>query len=134
MFLGCCINTQSFARNKSSSISQFIKGKSRDLKKWLFCLSGIMTSTFKVGTVLNSCDLLYFQTVEVAVVFFMLPLFYSQMIYAVKHCHDTINFISIIIPQIYCQHRSITAVFEQIIRRHGYIKIFSIVHQFVVNS
>ena len=37
--------------NKSSSISQFVNGKSRNLQKLLRCLSGIVTSTFKVGTV-----------------------------------------------------------------------------------
>ena len=44
------INTQSFFHDKSSSISQFIDGKSRDLQKLLRYLSGIVTSTFKFGT------------------------------------------------------------------------------------
>ena len=50
MLLGCYINTQSFVHDKSSSISQFIHGKSRDLQKLLQYLSGIVTSTFKAGT------------------------------------------------------------------------------------
>ena len=41
---------KSFVDNKSSSTSQLIKGKSRDLEKLLRYLNGIMTSTFKDGT------------------------------------------------------------------------------------
>ena len=41
---------QSFAHNKSSSISQLIKGKSRDLQNLLRFLSEIVTSTYMVGT------------------------------------------------------------------------------------
>ena len=48
--LRCSINTQSFVQDKSSSTSQFIKVKSRDLKKLLQYLSGIVTSTFKNST------------------------------------------------------------------------------------
>ena len=48
--LRCSINTQSFVQDKSSSTSQFIKVKSRDLKKLLQYLSGIVTSTFKIST------------------------------------------------------------------------------------
>ena len=36
--------------DKSSSISQFINGKSRSIQKLLRYLSGIVTSTFTVGT------------------------------------------------------------------------------------
>ena len=50
MLLFCSINTQFFVHDKSSSISRFISGKSRDLKKLLRYLSGIVTSTYKVGT------------------------------------------------------------------------------------
>ena len=50
MLFWCSIKTQSFVHNKSSSTSQFIKGKSRDLQKLLSYLSGIVTSTFKDGT------------------------------------------------------------------------------------
>ena len=48
MLLFCYISTQSFVHNKSSSISQFIKRKSRDLQKLLRYFSGIMTSILKV--------------------------------------------------------------------------------------
>ena len=48
--LRCSINTQSFVQDKSSSTSQFIKVKSRDLKKLVQNLSGIVTSTFKNST------------------------------------------------------------------------------------
>ena len=48
MLLFCSINTQSFVHNKSSSISQFINGKLRDLQKLLRYLSGIVSSTCKV--------------------------------------------------------------------------------------
>ena len=48
--LRCSINTQSFVQDKSSSTSQFIKVKSRDLKKLLQYLSGIVTSMFKKST------------------------------------------------------------------------------------
>ena len=48
--LRCSINTQSFVQDKSSSTSQFIKVKSRDLKKLLQYLSGIVTSMFKNST------------------------------------------------------------------------------------
>ena len=41
---------QSFAHDKSSSISQSISGKSRNLQKLLWYLSGIVTSLFKTGT------------------------------------------------------------------------------------
>ena len=40
----------SFFHDKLSSPSQFIKGKSTDLQKLLRYLSGIVISTFKVGT------------------------------------------------------------------------------------
>ena len=45
-----CINTQSFVNDKTSCISQFINGKSRDLQNLRKSLSGIVTSSFKVGT------------------------------------------------------------------------------------
>ena len=48
MLLFCSINTESFVHDKSSSISQFINGKSRDLQTLLRYLSGIATSTCKV--------------------------------------------------------------------------------------
>ena len=51
ILLFCSINTQSFVHDKSSSISQFINGKSRDLQKLLRYFSEIVTSTLKVGTV-----------------------------------------------------------------------------------
>ena len=44
------INTWSFVHNKSSSVTQFISSKSRNLQKLLRYLSRIVTSTFKVGT------------------------------------------------------------------------------------
>ena len=50
MLLLCSTNIQAFVHYKSSSTSQLLKGKSRDLQKLLRYLSGIMTSTFKVGT------------------------------------------------------------------------------------
>ena len=40
----------SFVHDKSSSTLQLIKGKSSDLQKLLKYLSGIVTSTFNVGT------------------------------------------------------------------------------------
>ena len=46
----CLINAQYFVRDKSSSISQFIGGKSINLQKILRYLSVIVTSKFKVGT------------------------------------------------------------------------------------
>ena len=49
----CSDNTQSSVQDKSSSISQSINGKSRDLQTLLQYLSGIVTSTFKTGT--GSC-------------------------------------------------------------------------------
>ena len=50
MLLFSSINTQSFVRDKSSSISQFTNSKSIDLQKLLRYLSGIVTSTFKADT------------------------------------------------------------------------------------
>ena len=50
MLLRCAINTQYFVHDKSSSISQFISGKSRNLRKLLRYLSGIVTSEFKAST------------------------------------------------------------------------------------
>ena len=50
MLLFCSINTQFSAHDKSSSISQFINGKSRDLQKLLGYLSRTVTSMWKVGT------------------------------------------------------------------------------------
>ena len=50
MLLLCSSNIQSFVHYKSSSTSQLLKGKSRDLQKLIRYLSGIMASTFKVGT------------------------------------------------------------------------------------
>ena len=49
MLLWCSINTQSFVHDKSSSISQFINGKSRNLQKLIRYLIGVVTSAFKVG-------------------------------------------------------------------------------------
>ena len=46
----CSISTQSVLHDKWSCTLQFIKGKSRDLQKFLKYLSGIVTSTFKDGT------------------------------------------------------------------------------------
>ena len=50
MLIWCSINTQLFAHAKSSSISHFINGKSRNLELLPRYLSGIVTSIFKVGT------------------------------------------------------------------------------------
>ena len=50
MLSWCSINTQFFVHDKSSSISQFISGKSRNLQRVLRYLSGIVTSAFKAGT------------------------------------------------------------------------------------
>ena len=50
MLLWYSDNIQSFVHDKSSSISQFINHRSRDLQKLLRDLSGIVTSTFKAGT------------------------------------------------------------------------------------
>ena len=50
MSLQCCSNTQSFSHDKSSSNSQLMKHKSRDLQKLLRHLSRIVTSAFKDGT------------------------------------------------------------------------------------
>ena len=50
MLLWCSDNTQSFVHGKSSFISEFISGKSRNPQKLLRYLSGIVTSTFKDGT------------------------------------------------------------------------------------
>ena len=50
MLLWCSIHTKSFVHDKSSFISQFISGKSRNVLKLLRYLSGIVTSTFTVGT------------------------------------------------------------------------------------
>ena len=43
----CLSYTQYLVHNKSSSISQLIRGKSSDLQKLLRYLSGIVTSVFK---------------------------------------------------------------------------------------
>ena len=50
MLLLCSTNPQSFVHDKSSSISQLIRDKSRDLQKLLRYLSGIVTSLFQDGT------------------------------------------------------------------------------------
>ena len=47
MWSSSSINTQFFKNFKSCSVSQFIKGKSRNLQKLLRYLSGIVTSVFK---------------------------------------------------------------------------------------
>ena len=48
--MSCAIKMQTFFHNESSSTSQFIKRKSRDLQKLLRYLSGIVTFTFKHNT------------------------------------------------------------------------------------
>ena len=53
MVLSCPINTQSFSHKKTTSTSQFIKGKLRDLLKLLRYFNGMVTSTFSDGT--GSC-------------------------------------------------------------------------------
>ena len=50
MLSWCSINTQSFVHHKSSSISQFISGRLRNLQNVLRYLSGTVTSAFKAGT------------------------------------------------------------------------------------
>ena len=50
ILLWCLINTQCFVHEKSSSVSQFITGKSRNLQKLLRYLSGMVISTFKADT------------------------------------------------------------------------------------
>ena len=47
LLLWCFVNTQFRGLFKSSSTSQFIKGKSKDLRKLLRYSSGIVTSVFK---------------------------------------------------------------------------------------
>ena len=49
MLLWCSVNTQFFVHDKSSSVSQSINGKSRNLQKLKRYFSGLVTSTFKVG-------------------------------------------------------------------------------------
>ena len=50
MLLWFYINTHCFVHDRSSSASQFNKGKPRDLLKLLIYLSRIITSIFKGGT------------------------------------------------------------------------------------
>ena len=50
MLIRCSINTQSLVHDKSSCISHFINDKLKNLQKFLRYLSGIVTSTLKVGT------------------------------------------------------------------------------------
>ena len=52
MLSSCSINTQSFVYYKSSSISQFISGESRNIHPEILLryLSGTVTSAFKAGT------------------------------------------------------------------------------------
>ena len=50
MLLFCFTNAQSFFHDKSSSISQFINDKPRDLQKLISYMSGTVTSTFKICT------------------------------------------------------------------------------------
>ena len=50
MLFSCSIDTQSFFRDKSSSVSQVISGKYRNFQKLQRYFSGIVTSTFKAGT------------------------------------------------------------------------------------
>ena len=65
MYLKCCScyaiiifsKYTVFSDDKSSSISQFINGKSRNIWKLLRYLSGIVTSRFKAGTAgCGDCD------------------------------------------------------------------------------
>ena len=83
MLLFCSINTQSFVHDKSSSISQFINGNSRDFQKLLRYLSGIVTSTCKVGTGGR------FASPSFPGISGMFPtiLFYIKMIYHLKPYH-----------------------------------------------
>ena len=50
MLLFCFTNAQSFFHDKSSSVSQFINDKPRDLQKLIIYMSGIVTSIFKICT------------------------------------------------------------------------------------
>ena len=84
ILLFCSINTHSFIHDKSSSISQFIKGKSRNLQKLPRYLSGIATSTFKLVLVLD----LHLLHLQVFLVYFLLFLFYIAMIYHLKQYHQ----------------------------------------------
>ena len=53
------INTQFSVHFNSSSISQFIKGKSKDLQKYLKYFNGTASSVFKGGIVFPTIFVLY---------------------------------------------------------------------------
>ena len=73
MLLFCPIKTQSFVHYKSSSNSQFINIKSRNLQKLLRYLSGIVTSTYNVGT----SGRLAYPLFSGLLLYFLLFLFYN---------------------------------------------------------
>ena len=95
--------TQFFHHVKSSSILQFIKGKSRDLQKLLRYFNGATSSTFMSllsGRLLLIIFVLYSKYL-LAVVFLS-----SHNTSITIFTHVIIQFISILIPQTCCCHRS----------------------------
>ena len=82
-----CINRYFFVHNKSSFYFTSYKWQ-RDIQKLFRYLSGIVTSTFKIGT----GDCLYLLHFEAVPVFFPLFLSYIQMIYHLKHYYQRHQF------------------------------------------
>ena len=86
MLLFCSVNAQSFVHDKSSSISQFVNGKSKDLQKELRYMIEIVTSTCKIGTGGRFASP-SFPSLS-GLVFTQLFLFYIQIYYHLKHYHQ----------------------------------------------
>ena len=129
------VNTQYFVLYKSSFTSQFVEGKLRNLQKLLRYLSGAVNWTFKYST----CDCggwsvpLVFPGCGCLLVFLLLFLCYSQMIYDLK-CNDQLHrfHLYVISENSWC-HAIFVTIFQQNIHLHEYIKIFSMVYRGVVN-
>ena len=119
MLVSCSVSTQSFAHDKSSSISQFISDKLKHLQNLLRYLRRIVTSTFKSGASSRGgcggwfpsqpsdggggrCSLSgVFPTIFLTFKWFII---WSIII-------NTINFVFIIIPQTSWWHRIILTRF-----------------------
>ena len=123
MLLWCSINTKSFINHKSSYISQFINGKSRNIQKLWRHLSGIVIQHLKLLLLIVLVDfhLLDFQVVVVLLVFFLLFCFIFKWLNIGSIIINVISFVSVMTAQ--------TSWYQ----RNDYIKIFCIIYQCAVN-
>ena len=117
--------TQLFTHLNSGSVTQLIKGKSRDLKKLLKYFNGRATSII-IGW-RTSCYVWLIIKISTCCCLVVTYLTFTSII---SHHH---SFHSVIIPQSFWCHRIIVTVFLQVILRYNNINIFCTVSKCVTD-